>query len=236
MWEVVPTFIFSNMIKKKQLDIFIDESGDFSQFSKENPIYSIAFVMVNKEDDNNSPINKFNNYLISLFGGNHFVHVGNLVRAEKPYEEMAREERWRLFYTLFLLARHAKYSVLSPTIVKSESSDKTILDITKSIIKMINDNLHTFEKYYLVIHYDFGQGPLAGIISSSFLSAFPDCEIVKTPQSQNPFMQIADLFAYIELLKYKVNKGYLTRSETLFFGGMRNLKHNYLKPLNEKCL
>ena len=236
MWEVVPTFIFSNMIKKKQLDIFIDESGDFSQFSKENPIYSVAFVMVNKEDDNNSPINKFNNYLISLFGGNHFVHVGNLVRAEKPYEEMAREERWRLFYTLFLLAMHAKYSVLSPTIVKSESSDKTILDITKSIIKMINDNLHTFEKYYLVIHYDFGQGPLAGIISSSFLSAFPDCEIVKTPQSQNPFMQIADLFAYIELLKYKVNKGYLTRSETLFFGGMRSLKHNYLKPLNEKCL
>lgn len=236
MWDVVPTFIFSNMIKKKQLDIFIDESGDFSLFSKENPIYSVAFVVVKKEDDNDSPINKFNNYLVNLFGGDHFVHVGNLVRAEKPYQEMTREERWHLFYTLFLLARHAKYSVLTPTIVKSESSDKTILNITKSIIGMINDNLNMFKKHYLVIHYDFGQGPLAGIISSSFLSAFPDCEIVKTPQSQNPFMQIADLFAYIELLKYKVNKGYLTKSETQFFGGMRNLKHNYLKPLEEKEL
>ena len=47
-------------------------------------------------------------------------------------------------------------------------------------------------------------------------------------------MQIADLFAYIELLKYKVNKGYLTRIESQFFGGIRNLKHNYLKPFEKK--
>ena len=50
MWEVVPTFIFSRMTKKKQLDIFIDESGDFSVFSKENPLYSVAFIMVKEED------------------------------------------------------------------------------------------------------------------------------------------------------------------------------------------
>ena len=50
MWEVVPTFIFSRMTKKKQLDIYIDESGDFSVFSKENPLYSVAFIMVKEED------------------------------------------------------------------------------------------------------------------------------------------------------------------------------------------
>ena len=38
------------MTKKKQLDIFIDESGDFSVFSKENPLYSVAFIMVKEED------------------------------------------------------------------------------------------------------------------------------------------------------------------------------------------
>ena len=42
MWEVVPAFIFSYMKKKKQLDIYIDESGDFSLFTKENPLYSVA--------------------------------------------------------------------------------------------------------------------------------------------------------------------------------------------------
>ena len=109
MWEVVPTFIFSYMKKKKQLDIYIDESGDFSFFTKENPLYSVAFIMVEKDDDNDSAISKFNKHLDNLFGGDHFVHVGNLVRAEKPYADMNREERWRLFYTLFLLARHARY-------------------------------------------------------------------------------------------------------------------------------
>ena len=100
------------MIKKKQLDIFIDESGDFSLFSKENPIYSVAFVVVKKEDDNDSPINKFNNYLVNLFGGDHFVHVGNLVGAEKPYQEMTREERWHLFYTLFLFPLNLRTLVI----------------------------------------------------------------------------------------------------------------------------
>ena len=234
MWEAVPTFIFSKMKKKKQLDIYIDESGDFSLFSNENPLYSVSFVMVKKDVDNNSQINKFSNYLINLFGGDHFVHVGNLVRAEKPYEKMKREERWDLFYVLFLLAKHAQYSVLNATIVKDESFDKTLLNITKSIINMISDNKMVLEKYKLVLHYDFGQGPLAGILTSSFLSVFSDCEIVKTIQSQNPFMQIADLFAYVELLKYKMNKGYLTKSETQFFGGIRNFKHNYLKSLEKK--
>ena len=87
---------------KKQLDIYIDESGDFSVFTKQNPLYSVAFIMVKKDDDNDSAINRFDNYLDNLFGGDHFVHVGNLVRAEKPYEDMNREERWHLFYTLFL--------------------------------------------------------------------------------------------------------------------------------------
>ena len=224
------------MKKKKELDIYIDESGDFSLFSKENPLYSVAFIMVKKDDDNVSAINKFNNYLENLFGGDHFVHVGNSVRAEKPYEEMNREERWHLFYTLFLLARHAKYSALVSTIVKRDSDEKTILLLTKSIISMINDNSKVLEKYHLVLHYDFGQGPLAGIISSSFLSAFPDCEIIKTPQSQNPFMQLADLFAYSELLKYKIDKGFLTKSETKFFGGIKNLKSNYLENLKKKYL
>lgn len=236
MWEVVPTFIFSCMKKKKQLDIYIDESGDFSLFTKENPLYSVAFIMVKKDDENDSAISKFNKHLDNLFGGDHFVHVGNLVRAEKPYEDMNREERWHLFYTLFLLARHAKYKALVPAIVKRDSDEKTLLLLTKTVITMIKDNRKLLEKYLLVLHYDFGQGPLAGIISSSFLSAFPDCEIIKTPQSQNPFMQIADLFSYFELLRYKIDKGFLTKSETKFFGGIKNLKSNYLESLYEKYL
>lgn len=71
--------LFVFMKKIKQLDIYIDESGDFSPASKENPLYSIAFVLVEKENNNENAINKFYNFLSSLFGGGHFVHVGNLI-------------------------------------------------------------------------------------------------------------------------------------------------------------
>ena len=86
------------------------------------------------------------------------------------------------------------------------------------------------------MHYDFGQWALAGIIATSFISSFSDCSIIKTSQSQNPFMQLADLFSYVELLKYKIQKGYLTKSETAFFGGIKNLKANYIKTLEDKYI
>ena len=228
--------LFVYMKKIKQLDIFIDESGDFSAVSKENPLYSISFVLVENDVNNESAINKYYNFLNSLFGGNHFVHVGNLIRAEKPYEEMQREERWKLFYTLFLLALNARYKVFDSTVIKSETEDKIISSIAKSIINSIEENKKLLKKYKLVLHYDFGQGSLAGIITTSFLSVFPNCEIIKTTQSENPFMQVADLFAYIQLLKYKIEKGYLTKSENKFFGGIKNLKNNYIKALNKKYL
>lgn len=149
---------------------------------------------------------------------------------------MLREERWKLFYTLFLLALNAKYNVLNSTIIKSSTEDKTLTLIAKSIMNKLEENKKYLKKYKLVLHYDFGQGPLAGIITTSFISVFPNCEIIKTNQSENPFMQVADLFAYIQLLKYKIGKGYLTKSETKFFGGIKNLKNNYIKALDKKYL
>lgn len=225
------------MNASKKLDIYIDESGDFSSFSFENPLYSISFVLVNNNDDNFVPINKFENNLNNLIGGNHFVHIGNLVRCEKPYEKMSREERWKLFYALHLFAFYAKYMVVTSTIIKHESVEETTAAIAKSLLNAIDESssyLNRFDE--ITLHYDYGQNALAGIIATGFLSRFPNCKIVKTPQSQNSFMQLADLFAYFELLKYKISKSYLSNSESKFFGGIKELKDKYIKKLESKYL
>ena len=39
------------MTARKQLDIYIDESGNFSAWSNENQFYSIALVLVDNEDE-----------------------------------------------------------------------------------------------------------------------------------------------------------------------------------------
>lgn len=225
------------MNKPKRLDIYIDESGDFSTYSTENPLYSVAFVLVDANDDNIGPINKFNSNLNSLMGGDHFVHVGNLVRGEKPYIGMLREERWKLFYALLLFAYFAKYKIVVPTTIKNETVEEIVSSIAKTLLNAIDESSNYFNKYdEIILHYDYGQGALTGIIATAFLSRFPNCHIIKTPQSQNPFMQLADLYAYFELLKYKISKSYLTKSESRFFGGIRNLKDNFINKLEDKYL
>ena len=111
---------------------------------------SMIMVSCKKDDENDNAISKFNKHLNNLFGGDHFVHVGNLVRAEKPYKDMNREERWHLFYTLSLLARHAKYKALVPAIVKRDSDEKTLLLLAKTVIMMIKDNRKLLEKYLII--------------------------------------------------------------------------------------
>lgn len=237
MWEDCSHFYFICMNALKILDVYIDESGDFSLYSKENPLYSVAFIFVDNCSENNGPISKFNGNLNNLIGGDHFVHVGNLIRGEKPYEEMLREERWKLFYALYLFAYFAKYKVIVSTIVKDEKDSEIVTAITKALINSIEDcidYLNSFDE--IVLHYDYGQGILAGIITGTFLSMFTNCKIVKTPQSQNPYMQLADLFAYFELLQYKMSKSYLTKSETRFFGGIRNLRDKVIHNLERKYL
>ena len=224
------------MAKEKRLDIYVDESGDFSSYSNDNPLYSVAFVVVNSEDDNNKQIKRFNDYLNELFGGNHFVHVGNLVRAEKPYELLKREERWKIFYVLYLFSMYAKYKLFTVSIIKTDSKEDTLLQLAKSIVREIEEHFKYLRSYKLVLHYDFGQTPLAGIISSVFVAKFSDCEIIKTFQQETPFMQLADFYSYFELLKYKINKGYLSNSERKFFGDTRTLKKKYLKTIVKKYM
>ena len=62
----------------RQLDIYIDESGNFDNYSKHNLIYSVAFVMVDSSDNNDKPISIFESKLSNIVGGDHFVHTGNL--------------------------------------------------------------------------------------------------------------------------------------------------------------
>ena len=221
----------------KKLDIYIDESGDFSLYSKINPLYSIAFIFVDSIDNNAVPIEKFNNNLNNLIGGDHFVHVGNLIRGEIPYKEMLREERWKLFYSLHLFAHFAKYKVVTISIIKDECGKETIMSITKALSNAVDELFDYLKKYdEIVLHYDNGQGTLTGIIAGTFLSKIHNCTILKTLQSQNSYMQLADLYAYFELLKYKISNSYLTKSESKFFGGIRNLKNNFIDVLNNKYL
>ncbi len=221
----------------KQLDIYIDESGNFDNYNKRNLIYSVAFVMVDSNDNNDKPISIFESKLANIVGGDHFVHTGNLVRGEKPYEEMKLRERQDLFYILFLLSKHSKYKVVCSIAEKKNFNDEIYEGITDSVIETVKgmeDFLTGFDK--VVVHYDNGQSFLKGVLLSSFRMLSKNITIVKTSQQGNPFMQVADLFSYFELIKYKIQKACLGKYEISFFGTSRKIKKDYVKQLEGKFL
>ena len=59
----------------KELSIFVDESGDFGEYSYHSPYYIITMVFHNQNDDIAQDIQKFNNELTLLgFDSQHCVH------------------------------------------------------------------------------------------------------------------------------------------------------------------
>ena len=193
--------------------------------------------MVESQEDNTHAVNVYNSNLEKLSGGEHFVHVGNLVRGEEPYKEMLRENRQKLFYALFLLARFAKFNVLCATSIKKETKEQIFETIADSIIDLVNGNAKYFAKYNeIILHYDHGQHLLSGVLLSSFKSKFRNTKLINTPQTGEPFMQAADLFAYFELLKYKIENYHLSKSEIAFFGHGKKIKRDYFSLLDCKYL
>lgn len=223
----------------KQLDIYIDESGNFDEYNKHNLIYSVAFIMVDADDNeiNEKQIAIFESKLSNIISGDHFVHVGNLVRGEKPYEETLLRERQDLFYILFLLAKYSKYKVTCSVAEKKIIANEIYEGITDSVItsiKQLENYLNKYDK--VIVHYDNGQDFLKGVLLSSFMMVSKNVTIVKTLQQENAFMQVADLFSYFELIKYKICKAGLSKYEVSFFGESRKIKKDYLKQLVDKFL
>ena len=199
----------------KQLDIYIDESGNFDSYSKHNLIYSVAFVMVDLTDKemNDKQVAIFESKLSNIVGGDHFVHVGNLVRGEKPYEETLLKERQDLFYILFLLAKYSKFKVACSIAEKKEINNEIYEGITDSVIatvKGLGNYLSKFDK--VIVHYDNGQDFLKGALLTAFRMFSKKVVIVKTLQQENAYMQVADLFSYFELIKYKIQKAGLANT------------------------
>lgn len=64
-----------------------------------------------------------------------------------------------------------------------------------------------------------------------FSALLPQFEIKKVTPSDYRLFQAADMFCSMELIRLKLETSSLSPSETEFFGNLRDLKKNYLKPL-----
>lgn len=223
----------------KVLSIFIDESGDFGKYEHHADNYVVGLVFHDQSIDISANIENFQNHLKNLGHTTHAVHTAPLIRRESYYEHELRENRIKLFNSLFNCARKMPISYAHVLVHKREWDDPMKLNsrISKELGRVITDHAEFFSQYDLVvIYYDNGQTVLTQIINSVFSSRLPNVEVRKVHPVDYLLFQIADLVCTMELLADKLETQSFTKSELDFFRTQRDFKKNYLKWLRQKRL
>ena len=222
--------------EKRRLICYLDESGDFGPYSEHSPAYCFSFVFVTPESDYLQKEEKYQRRISRLTGGDHFVHVGNLVRAEEPYEGLLRESRADLFGTLLFFYLHSGLNCARFRVKKDgiDSNDGIELSVRISIelgkwISRHLEYLSSFDEIELL--YDYGQPNLVRAISSSFAANGFTIQISKKKQEECTLLQVADMLCNVELLQYKIEEGHLSHSDIAFFGLARKIKKDLIKPI-----
>ena len=181
----------------KELSIFVDESGDFGEYSHHSPYYIVTMVFHNQDDDITEDIRKFDNELLLLgFNPKHCVHNGPIIRREAPYEHLDIKERRRIFNKMVAFTRQLKISFKCFHIEKKHITDTIEASgkLSKQLASFIRENYDAFLTYDKIkVYYDNGQIELTRILSSVLNALLPEVEFRKVLPSEYRLFQVADL-------------------------------------------
>lgn len=219
----------------RELSIFIDESGDFGPYEPHSPYYLMALVFHDQADSIAEEIEYLRRHVSECgFGSNHAVHAGPLIRREADYSSLDLNARKKLFRAQFSFMRRVRIGFKSFLFCKRDfhdDHDALVSRMSRELGIYIRENLDFFQSFNrIVVYYDGGQKEITTIINS-VLNVLLKAEVRRVRPSDYRLFQAADMICTLELLAAKAEAGALSKSEREFFGGVRDLRKNYLKPL-----
>lgn len=221
----------------KELSIFVDESGDFGEYSAHAPYYIVAMVLHDQANDITTEIAKLNRELKNLGYENHVVHTEPLIRREEDYRNLSPNERRSIFTKLYYFTTKCQIQYKTFIFQKKDSENVFKLEgrMAREISGFIRENLTYFQGFEKVIlYYDNGQHELNRILNTVLASELADYDVRKVLPCDYKLFQAADLICTLELLRLKAESGSLTRSEKLIFHTKRDLKKDFLKGILKK--
>lgn len=220
-----------------ELSIFIDESGDFGEYDYHSPYYIITMVFHNQDVDISGPLAKLEQDLSNRGFPGHCVHTGPIIRRENEYEFLTIEERRRILNSMVTFIRHMDVRYHCVHIEKKHIDDsvQAVAKLSRQISQFIKDHYTEFLGYQNVkIYYDNGQIEVTKLLASVFTILLPRVEMRKVVPSDYRLFQAADMLCSMELVRLKMDAAAVSTSELEFFGNLRDLKKNYLKPLEKQ--
>ena len=219
-----------------ELSIFIDESGDFGAYDYHSPYYIITMVFHEQSSDISAPISKLEQDLRVRGFPNHCIHTGPIIRRENEYEYLSIEERRRILNCMITFIKHTNIRYRCVHIEKKhiEDSVQAVAKLSRQISMFIKGHYNDFLDFEKVkIYYDNGQVELTKLLVSVFTILLPRVEMRKVLPSDYRLFQAADMLCSMELIRLKIAASTVSSSEVEFFGNIRDLKKNYLKPLEK---
>ena len=223
----------------KELSIFIDESGDFGEYSHHSPYYIIALVMHNQDFDISCDLQRLENELSQLGFSDHCVHAGPIIRQETEYRYLDLEVRQKILKRMMSFLRRLDINCHCVHIEKKHLEDAVAVtaQLSKAISKFIRQNYTFFISFDKIkIYYDNGQIEVNKILASVFHALLDNVEFRKVIPAEYRLFQVADLVCTLKLIELKMSAHQLSKSEKKFFLDERTLRKNYIKPLAAKQL
>ena len=226
----------------KELSIFVDESGDFGEYSTHSPYYVIALVLHDQGINLSKAIKVLDSELKKLNVQDFCIHTEPLIRKEESYRNMDASERRTVLTKLFYFA--TKIDIKFMTFVYEKKNFKEYLQkdslkleskIVKDMNLFIQCNKDYFERYNKVIlYYDSGQKNITRILNTVLATNFNEYDIRKVLPKDYKLFQVADLICTLELIKNKIEINNLSKSETLIFHSKKELRKDFIKKLWKK--
>lgn len=221
-----------------QLSIFVDESGDFGEYSTHSPYYIITMIFHDQNKDIQQNINHLNESLENMGLGKDFaIHTEPIIRREEIYENMSPNERRAILSKLFYFVMKSDISYKTFIFEKRQFDDILKLEgrMAKEMSFFIREKIEYFQTFdEVILYYDNGQRNLNRILNSVLFTELSKYDVRKVSPKDYKLFQVADLICTLQLLDIKHKKNELSKSELLIFHNPKDLKKQFLKPIKKK--
>ena len=221
-----------------KLSIFVDESGDFGEYSHHCPYYIITMIFHEQDNDINQNIKLLNEVLKNLgYESDFAIHTEPLIRREEVFENLSPNERRALFSKLFYFVMKSDITYKTFVFEKRQFDDLLKLEgrMAKEMSQFIRDNISYFQNFEeVILYYDNGQRNLNRILNSVLSTELSQYDVRKVCPKDYKLFQVADLICTLQLLATKHKNKELSRSELLIFHNPKDLKKQFLKPILKK--
>ena len=218
----------------KELNIFIDESGDFGVNDNASDLYVVSIVFHSSLNNIEPFLNALNKRLNKL-QFTKMIHAADLIRHKGDYKNLSIDQRRKIFTAIYQFGRKSPIKLKSIIVNKKYTDTYKLLkkQLTMELNESITNNLKYFQKFdKIIIYYDNGQSQLTSILEDIFKD-FNISFINDFDKTKEKLFQVADMLTFIDKYYYKFkHKLYISKNEKIFFENMEMRK--LLRELKSK--